>query len=83
MWSGWRAEGLAEIDGVTIDPALVETNIVIFAVDDAPGLCAALVRAGVEMVPLDAHRVRAVTHLDVDASGVEQALDAVRSARVS
>ena len=30
------AEGLAEIDGVEIDPATVETNIVIFDVPDAP-----------------------------------------------
>ena len=36
------AEGLAEIDGIEIDPATVETNIVIFEVEDAPGLRGAL-----------------------------------------
>src|ERR671936_2947371 len=74
------AEGLAEIPGVTIDPATVESNIVIFEVDDAPGLCARLAEEGVEMSPLDARRVRMVTHLDVDRAGVERALVAVRDA---
>jgi threonine aldolase len=50
------AEGLAEIDGIEIDPAEVETNIVVIG----PG------------------QVRAVTHLDVDRAGIEQALAAVR-----
>jgi threonine aldolase len=68
------AEGLAELDGVTIDPAAVETNIVVFDVDDAPGFCAALEAEGVLMGPMGADRIRAVTHLDVDADGIEQAL---------
>ncbi len=67
------AEGLAEIDGVSIDPATVETNIVIFEVADAAGLVEKLAAAGIEL----RHRgreVRAVTHLDVDRPGVERAL---------
>jgi len=68
------AEGLAELDGVTIDPTAVETNIVVFDVDDAPGFCAALEAEGVLMGPMGADRIRAVTHLDVDADGIEQAL---------
>jgi hypothetical protein len=36
--------------------------------------------AGVEVSPLDARRVRMVTHLDVDRAGVERALAAVRDA---
>src|SRR4029079_18257057 len=43
------AEGLAEIDGITIDPATVETNIVAFGVADAVGFCAALEAKGVRM----------------------------------
>ena len=35
------AEGLAALPGVTLDPSTVETNIVIFGVDDAPGLVGA------------------------------------------
>jgi len=73
------AQGLAEIDGVEIDPAAVETNIVIFDVADAVGLHDRLAAAGVEMSLLEG-RVRAVTHLDVDRAGVEKALAAVRDA---
>ena len=74
------AEGLAGLPGVEIDPATVETNIVILAVDDAPALCAALERDGVLMGALDARRVRAVTHLDVDDAGIDAALRAASAA---
>jgi len=72
------ADGLAEIPGVEIDAARVETNIVIFAVPDAAGLTTDLSQAGVEATRLDSRRVRMVTHLDVDRAGVERALAAVR-----
>jgi len=75
------AEGLAQIDGITIDHATVETNIVAFGVADAPAFCEALQAEGVLMGPLGDDRVRAVTHLDVDADGIERALSA--AARVS
>jgi len=74
------AEGLAELQGIELDPTTVETNIVIFAVSDAPGLVAALERAGVTMGALDATRVRAVTHLDVDRAGIDRALVAASAA---
>jgi threonine aldolase len=70
------AEGLAELPGVELDPARVETNIVIFAVPDAPGLVARAAGA-VELSALDERRVRAVTHLDVSRRDVEQALRAL------
>jgi threonine aldolase len=73
------AGGLAVLPGVSIDPASVETNIVIFAVEDAPALVAALA-AEVELSALDARRVRAVTHLDVSCADVERALAAIRAA---
>jgi threonine aldolase len=73
------AEGLAEIDGVSIDPATVETNIVIFDVPDAQALHDTLAADGVEMSLLEG-RVRAVTHLDIDRPGVEKALAAVKTA---
>ena len=73
------AAGLAELEGVTIDLDAVETNIVVFAVDDAPGLVAALEREGVVMGALGPRRVRAVTHLDVSGADVDLALDAVRA----
>ena len=43
------AEGLAELPASTIDPATVETNIVIFEVPDAPALIAALAEREVEL----------------------------------
>jgi threonine aldolase len=73
------AEGLAQIDGVEIDPATVETNIVIFDVLDGAGLHDKLKAAGVETSLLEG-RVRMVTHLDVDRAGIETALAAVRDA---
>ena len=68
------AAGLAELGGVTLDPATVETNIVVFEVATAAAFCAALEADGVLMGTLDARRVRAVTHLDVDDAGVDRAL---------
>jgi threonine aldolase len=73
------AEGLAEIDGVEIDPSTVETNIVIFDVADANGLHDKLKAAGVETSLLEG-RVRMVTHLDVDRAGIETALAEVQTA---
>jgi threonine aldolase len=72
------ADGLAAIDGVALDPGDVETNIVIFEVDSPEALCAALERLDVRMGVVGERRVRAVTHLDVDANGVQHALQAVR-----
>ncbi|HSC03305.1 MAG TPA: hypothetical protein VLC49_08300, partial [Solirubrobacteraceae bacterium] len=69
------ARGLTSLPGVSIDPATVETNIVIFAVDDAPGLVARMADR-VELQAFDQHRVRAVTHLDVSREDVERALGA-------
>jgi threonine aldolase len=73
------AEGLAEINGVEIDPSTVETNIVIFDVADATDLHDKLKAAGVETSLLEG-RVRMVTHLDVDRAGIEKALSAVSGA---
>jgi threonine aldolase len=74
------ADGLAGVDGVGIDAAGVETNIVVFEVADAPALCSALSREDVRMGALGPTTVRAVTHLDVDAAGIDAALAAVRTA---
>jgi threonine aldolase len=74
------AEGLAELPGVSLDPATVDTNIVVFSVPDAGAFAGALGRQGVVMGALDATTVRAVTHLDVDRAGVDRALAAARAA---
>jgi threonine aldolase len=68
------AEGLAELPGATIDPSKVETNIVIFEVEDPAGVVTALLAEGVEMTQMGPGRIRAVTHMDVDRAGIERAL---------
>jgi threonine aldolase len=77
------AEGLAELPGLELDPAEVETNIVVFAVDDAPGFCARMAERGVSMGAFGPRTVRAVTHLDVDADGVRAAVEAARNVLAS
>ncbi|MEA2388702.1 MAG: threonine aldolase [Thermoleophilaceae bacterium] len=72
------AEGLAEIPSVHIDLDTVESNIVFFEVDDAPGRAAALRDAGVDIGAFGPRRIRAVTHLDVDRAGIDRALDVMR-----
>jgi threonine aldolase len=72
------AEGLAELPGASIDAAKVETNIVIFEVDDAVKRWTELAEAGVEVTPVGPTRLRAVTHLDVDRGGIDRALEAFR-----
>ena len=74
------ADGLGGLPGVELDPATVETNILVFAVPDAPAFCDVLAREDVLVIPLDARRVRAVTHLDVDEAGIERALEAAAAA---
>jgi threonine aldolase len=74
------ADGLAELPGVELDPATVESNIVIFTVPDPDGFVDALGRAGVEVSRVGPTLIRMVTHLDVDRAGCERALTAAREA---
>lgn len=78
------AQGLMQIPGIEVDPEEPETNMVFF---DCAGLgmdnyavserlLAKGVRIGAGYGPRDL--MRAVTHLDVDASGIDKALEAVR-----
>ena len=76
------AEGLAALPGVVLDPKTVETNIVFFDLTgsvDATTLVERLLERGVRMGAMGARTVRAVTHLDVNASGIERAIDAARA----
>ena len=75
------ADLLARVPGISLDPAKVQTNIVIYSVQPT-GLTSAeflsrLVERGVLAVPVDAHRVRMVTHLDVDRRQIESAAEIV------
>ena len=55
-----------------------DTNIVIAEVADAPQLVGELWERGIEVTPMAPTRIRCVTHLDVDAAGIERALAAFR-----
>jgi threonine aldolase len=75
------AEGLAEIPGIDLDPTTVETNIVWFDVRGPMGaeaVAAALREQGILIGGYGQHRMRAVTHLDVDRADIETALRALR-----
>jgi threonine aldolase len=74
----WLAEALAGIDGIDVDAATVETNIVVAEVADAPTLVAALDAEGIQVTRLGPTTIRMVTHLDVDREGCERAVAAMR-----
>lgn len=76
------AEGLANIRGVRIDPARVQTNIVIFEVDPATGwsseaLKTALAAQGV-LLSLSGTRLRAVPHYEITRADILHALEVLR-----
>ena len=76
------ADGLADVPGIAIDPAEVETNLVYFDLaasgQTAAAFTEALLAKGVRMTEMGATRVRAVTHLDIDAAMIERTIEAVR-----
>jgi threonine aldolase len=72
------AKGLAKIPGVQIDPAKVQTNIVIFDVGktrlSAPQLVDKLSQRKVLTGAVDETRIRVVTHRDVSRADCERAV---------
>jgi threonine aldolase len=60
-------------EAVGIDPADVETNIVVFDTDDAPSLVARCRDEGLLVGALGPRQVRLVTHLDISRSDAERA----------
>ena len=74
---------IAQIDGIGVDPDAIETNMIYFDVAgtglSAPEVSRRLLEHGVRIGPFDEHRMRAVTHLDVDTAGVEEAAQALRA----
>jgi threonine aldolase len=79
------AHGLAALPGVALDPARVETNIVVFDVSGT-GLSGEIFGArtlashGVRFSVLGPTTVRAVTHLDIPPDGITRAIEAARAA---
>jgi threonine aldolase len=75
------AQGLARIPGIKIDPATVQTNIVIFDISGSGTGSAEFTRRMGERNVLaggvNNELVRFVTHMDVDRAGCERALGVV------
>ena len=76
------ARGLAEVKGVHVDPARVQTNIVIFDVDgsgpDAGAFISGCAARGLLFSQVGPRRVRAVTHLDLGREACQAAVRIVR-----
>lgn len=73
------AEHIAGITGIELRPASVETNLVFFSVEgtglSAAEIAARVLERGVHIGVEGSHVMRAVTHLDVDRRGVEEAAE--------
>ncbi len=75
------AEGLAEVNRISIDLDTVQTNIIIFDVSQLGGsekFIAALEKKGVKCLPRDENRIRMVTHRMVSAEDIDIALERIR-----
>ena len=76
------AEQISRIPGVRANPGKVQTNIVIYDVQRS-GLSSSqflggLARRGVLGAPVEGEKVRMVTHLDVERSDIEAAVETIR-----
>jgi threonine aldolase len=71
------AQTVRSTTGLKLDPETVDTNIVIFDIDEELGTAAAfsarLRDEGVWMYPIAPQRIRAVTHLDISRAQIEHA----------
>jgi threonine aldolase len=74
------AQGLADVPGIALETTDVPTNMVYFMTpESASEFVAALAeQQGVRCVAMGPHRVRMVTHLDVNADDIERAIVAIR-----
>jgi threonine aldolase len=76
------AQALAALPWVNLDPADVETNIVIFDVGasgrEAKEIGVRLQKAGVRVSVMGRTKLRAVTHLDVSGQDIERAIEVFR-----
>lgn len=76
------AEGLRAVDGVEVTPP--ETNIVLIDVSSlgvSPGeILGFLKKHGILMIEFGPNRIRAVTHLNVDRTGIKRAVEVFHNA---
>jgi len=77
------AQGIAQIQGLFVEPETVETNLVYFEVKDGPltaqELAARLEARGVRVLAVGPRRIRVVTHHGIQAGDIDEALDRLRS----
>jgi threonine aldolase len=76
------AEAIASVDGIRLNLADVESNLVFFEIEPELGssaqLSAKLLQNGVRVNPSGPQRLRACTHLDLTATDVMRAAEIVR-----
>lgn len=78
------AEGLAAIDGVTVNVDAVETNMVFIEVEgSADDLVSFAADRGVKLLVAYGRNLRMVTHLDVDDDDIAKVLDVVTAWRIT
>lgn len=79
------AQGLHQIGGIAIDPADVQTNIVVFQTPTVPAQAVVerLDAKGVAVFAVGANAIRAVTNLMVTAAEIEQALDIIDTVMIA
>jgi threonine aldolase len=77
------AEGLAQINGISIDLKTVQTNIVHFGVDKLPvtsdQFASKLREKGVLVLPRDKRTLRMVTHRGIDREDIDKTLNIIDS----
>jgi threonine aldolase len=74
----YLANALARLEGITLDPSKVVTNIVVFDVKESgrtgSAVCAALRARGVLASPTAKYSIRMVTHCDVGRAAIDHAI---------
>ncbi|HSK77827.1 MAG TPA: low-specificity L-threonine aldolase [Thermoanaerobaculia bacterium] len=79
------ADGLSSVPGLRLDPALPETNIVFWSLEEDLGLAvgtflSTLERQGVRVLELGKGRLRAVPHFGITADQIDRAIDVIARA---
>lgn len=77
------ARGLAELPMIDLDPDTIDTNIVIFRVQDAVGFARALKQEGVLCTMPGPGRIRMVTHDGIERADIDEALNRARNAAMA
>ncbi len=77
------AHGLGQTPGVHIDPASVQSNIVVFDVDDGPAFQRRLRELGLLTTAFGPSRLRMVAHYGITRQDIDEALARLRQAAAS